>query len=157
MRLLGTCLAACTSRRDSLHDDRSLQAAHASRMNDHRKNVMGERRTRVNIQLRAKPISVMGYGCRVTRQYSRSSSASDIGSAPGRFLKPTRWPLVSSGSTTHSCVKLAKSASYTHARSLVTNLQGQSACARGLIAARVVPDYRACKAPSRESRSRDSP
>ena len=89
--------------------------AQASRMNVLFVGKVEDRRTRTRFQLRANPISVMGYGCRTMRQYSRSSSASDIGSVPGWFLYPARWPPVSSGSRTHSCVKFAKSASYTRA------------------------------------------
>ena len=65
--------------------------------------------TRKSIQLRAKVICVIGYGCRVARQYSRSSSASDTGSVLELFLKPTILPPESFGSTTHGCVKFAKS------------------------------------------------
>jgi hypothetical protein len=70
------------------------------------------KQTRKSIQLRAKTISVIGYGSCIARQYSRSSSASDIGSVLGLFLKPTMPPLKSSGSRVHGCVKFARSTNY---------------------------------------------
>jgi hypothetical protein len=118
MRLLRTRLTLRMSRRNSLRDDRKLKKGegreaqcHHHMNNDARTKEENEEQTRKSIQLRAKVICVIGYGCRVARQYSRSSSASDIGSVLGLFLKPIMPPLKSFGSTTHGCVKFPKSTS----------------------------------------------
>ena len=105
MRLLRTRLTLCMSRRNSLWDDRQLK--NITSVSDVRKGKIGQ--TRRSIQLCAKVISVIGYGCCVARQYSRSSSASDIGSVLGLFLKPTMAPLASVGSRVHGWVKFARS------------------------------------------------
>ena len=153
------------SRCNSLRDDRKLKMGegrearrHHHMNNNVRVKVENEEQTRKSIQLRAKVICVIGYGCRVARQYSRSSFASDIGSVLGLFLKPTMLPLKSFGSMTHGCVKFPKS----------TNclVQVKFACQRHvspqpqssyMLGKGTSPDYRAWRAPNLESRSRGSP
>jgi hypothetical protein len=165
MRLLRTRLTLRMSCRDSLRNYGKLQRGEGREaqchhyMNNHvRAKEENEEQTRKSIQLRAKVICVIGYGCRVARQYSRSSSASDIGSVLGLFLKPTMFPLKSSGSMTHGCVKFPKS----------TNclVQVKFACQRHvspqpqppyMLGKGTSPDYQAWKAPNPESRSSGSP
>ena len=110
MRLLRSRLMLCMSRRNSLCDNRKLKGRREKAQCSHHIAVFenGEQ-TRKSIQLRTKLICVIGYSCCVARQYSHSSSASDIGSVLGPLLKPTMSPLKSVGSMTHGCVKFAKS------------------------------------------------
>jgi hypothetical protein len=165
MRLLRTRLTLRMSRRNSLRDYRKLKKGegieaqcHHHMNNNIRTKEENEEQTRKSIQLCAKVICVIGYGCRVARQYSRSSSASDIGSVLGLFLKPTMLPLKSFGSMTHGCVKFPKSTS--------CFVQVKFACQRHvsprpqpsyMLGKGTSPDYQAWRAPNPESRSRGSP